>query len=102
MSLPEFPTISPALTREDAINQIISSIAMEELALSHIINAEGEKMQYILGTIPGSTGPQPTIEQVLKANDSVRAVLQSTAEIQMALRSKLQNALSASAQTDAP
>ena len=30
-------------------NEIISSIAAEELSLSHILNAEGEKLQYVLG-----------------------------------------------------
>jgi len=99
MSLPEFPTISPPLSREDAINQIISSIAMEELGLSHIINAEGEKLQYILGTIPGLTGPSATIEDVLKVNESVRSVLQGAAESQTLLRSKLQNALSSAVLT---
>jgi len=93
MSLPEFPTITPPLSREDAINQIISSIAMEELGLSHIINTEGEKLQYILGTIPGISGPGATIEDVLKVNESVRAVLQSTTESQTLLRSKLRQAL---------
>jgi len=98
MSLPEFPSES-SLTREEAINQIISSIAMEELGLSHIINAEGEKMQYILGTIPGLSGPDATIEDVLKVNDSVRSVLQSATESQSLLRNKLQNALSSAVLT---
>ena len=39
------------------MNQILSSIAMKELGLSHILNAEGEKLQYILGTLPGLIGP---------------------------------------------
>ena len=52
MSMPSFPNIDPPIQREDAVNQILSSIAMEELGLSHILNAEGEKLQYILGTIP--------------------------------------------------
>jgi len=93
MSLPEFPTTTPPLSREDAINQIISSIAMEELSLSHIINAEGEKLQYVLGTIPGITGPSATIEDVLKINESVRAVLQDATESQTLLRSKLEQVL---------
>jgi len=93
VSLPEFPTITPALSREDAINQIISSIAMEELGVSHIINAEGEKLQYVLGTIPGMSGPSATIEDVLRVNESVRAVLQHATENQTLLRSKLQQAL---------
>ena len=49
MSLPSFPVVNPPIEREDAVNQILSSIAMEELGLSHILNAEGEKLQYILG-----------------------------------------------------
>jgi len=32
MSLPSFPNIDPPIKREDAVNQILSSIAMEELA----------------------------------------------------------------------
>lgn len=51
MSLPKFP-INPAdITRDDAINMILTSIAMEEVGLSHILNAEGEKIQYVLGTL---------------------------------------------------
>ena len=48
MSLPSFPVVNPPIEREDAVNQILSSIAMEELGLSHILNAEGEKLQYIV------------------------------------------------------
>lgn len=59
MSLPSFPVVNPPIEREDAVNQILSSIAMEELGLSHILNAEGEKLQYILGTLPGLSGPPP-------------------------------------------
>jgi len=98
MSLPEFST-GTSLSREDAINQIIASIAMEELGISHIINAEGEKLQYVLGTIPGITGPGATIEDVLTVNQSVREVLQHAAESQSLLKNKLQNALSSAVLT---
>jgi len=98
MSLPEFTTgTSPS--REEAINQIIASIAMEELGISHIINAEGEKLQYVLGTIPGITSPAATIDDVLKVNESVRAVLQHATESQSLLRNKLQNALASAVLT---
>ena len=96
MSQPSFPSVSPPITREDAVNQILVSIAMEELGLSHIINTEGEKLQYILGTIPGLSGPPATVDDVLSANESVRSMLDSVAQNQLFAKAKMQNALSSS------
>ena len=96
MSLPNFPNIDPPIQREDAVNQILSSIAMEELSLSHILNAEGEKLQYILGTLPGLSGPAATVEDVLSANKSVRNLLKTAVQNQLFLKSKMQGALEAS------
>ena len=96
MSLPSFPNIDPPIQREDAVNQILSSIAMEELGLSHILNAEGEKLQYILGTLPGLSGPAATVEDVLSANESVRDLLKTAVQNQLFLKSKMQEALEAS------
>lgn len=98
MSQPSFPS-SLGITREDAVNQILSSIAMEELGLSHIINAEGEKLQYILGTLPGLTGPAATIEDLLNTNESIQNLLQNASYNQLLLRSKMQQALAASEMT---
>ena len=94
--MPNFPFNPEQLTREDAINQILSSIAMEELALSHILNAEGEKLQYILGTLEGTTPPEATIEDVLKVNDSVQKMLQTAMQKEMMLSNKMETALGAS------
>ena len=96
MSLPSFPNVDPPIRREDAVNQILSSIAMEELGLSHILNAEGEKMQYILGTLPGLSGPAATVEDVLNANESVRGLLETAVQNQLFLKGKMQGALDAS------
>ena len=96
MSLPSFPTVDPPIEREDAVNQILSSIAMEELGLSHILNAEGEKLQYILGTLPGLSGPPATVSDVLAANESVRSMLETAVQNQLFLKSKMQGALTAS------
>lgn len=82
-------------SREDVINQIVSSIAMEELALSHVINAEGEKIQYILGTLSGVSSPAASIDDVLKVNSSVRQTLKTILQNQMFLNNKLTDALSA-------
>ena len=96
MSQPSFPVISPAFTREDVINQILSSIAMEELGLSHIINTEGEKLQYIIGTLPGIPGPGAIVEDVLAANDSVRNMIDAIFQNQLLYKSKMQSALASS------
>lgn len=96
MSQPQFPNIDPPIGRDDAVNQILSSIAMEELGLSHILNTEGEKLQYILGTLPGQPGPGATVEDVLNANESIRSLLDAAAQTQVFLKSKMQSALEAS------
>ncbi len=96
MSLPSFPVTDPPIQRDDAVNQILSSIAMEELGLSHILNAEGEKLQYILGTLPGLSGPPATVSDVLAANESVRGLLETTVQNQLFLKAKMQGALEAS------
>ncbi|MCL2188398.1 MAG: hypothetical protein FWC16_07810 [Defluviitaleaceae bacterium] len=94
MSLPVFPDHSNTPNREEVINQIISSIAMEELALSHILNAEGEKLQYVLGTLNDNNGLRPSIDEIIKVNDSVKDLIEAVMFSQMFLRAKLKDALS--------
>ena len=88
MSLPTFPPIEPPLSREGSINEIISSIAAEELSLSHILNAEGEKLQYVLGTLPGLE-TAAALDEVMQVNQSVQETLSSVMEQQMMLTGKL-------------
>ncbi len=57
MSLPGFSNVDPPVQREDAVNQILPSIAVEERGLRHILHTEGEKMQYNPGMLPGLSGP---------------------------------------------
>ncbi len=92
MSMPSFPAHGADLTREEALTMIIASIAMEELALSHIVNAEGEKLQYILGTLPG-TKPCACPQDVLAVNKSVASLLDVVAQNQMLLKNKLEKVL---------
>lgn len=93
MSQPQFP-LTPDLTRQDVINQIISSIALEEVALSHVINAEGEKIQYAVGTLPGLVNPA-TLADVLDINDSAGNLLSTVLENQILLNGKLADAMQA-------
>lgn len=81
---------------------IIASIAMEELALSHIVNAEGEKLQYILGTLPGSRKPCASTQEILAVNQSAAALLDTVMQSQMLLKGKLEKAPEAGGRKPAP
>lgn len=81
---------------------IIASTAMEELALSHIVNAEGEKLQYILGTLPGSRKPCANTQEILAVNQSAAALLDTVMQSQMLLKGKLEKALEAGGRKPAP
>ncbi|WP_302620021.1 collagen-like protein [uncultured Oscillibacter sp.] len=94
MSMPTFPQIAPPLTREGSLNEIIASIAAEELSLSHILNAEGEKLQYVLGTLPG-LGEAATLTEVMQINQSVQDTMSDIMEQQMLLSGKLSAAMTA-------
>jgi len=94
MSMPSFPPNGADMTREEALTMIIASIAMEELALSRILNAEGEKLQYILGTLPGSR-PCAAPKDVLAVNKSVTVLLEAVTQNQMLLKNKLERVLEA-------
>ena len=95
MSLPTIPTITPSisLNRTQVINLLLASVALEELGLAHIINAEGEKLQAVLGTLPGLTVATPSISILLSVNREVRRALQTVLKNQMLLEFKLEDIL---------
>jgi len=86
MSMPKFPNLE-CLTFEQAINSILTSIAMEEAALSHILNAEGEKVQYVLAKCAD-------IKDVIAVNESVACLVEIINDLQLTLKSKMRLALS--------
>ena len=88
------------INREDAINQILYSIAMEELGLSHVINAEAGKLQYVLGALAGSSGSADAMDQVLRASEGMQKVLDTISNNQMHLRAKLSDTLNYAASLD--
>ncbi len=97
MSMPNIPNIDAEvnITSLDVKNILISSIGFEELGLAHIINAEAEKIQYVLGTLKkGQPGLSPDLEDLLKLNDSVNTTLKTVLKQTMLLQFKLEDALS--------
>lgn len=87
MSMPSLPEPNPDLTKEQALNMILTSIALEETALSHIINAEGEKIQSVLAHYPCN------VDAILSVNNSVKETLEVVMQNQMLLKSKMEKAL---------
>lgn len=94
MGFPTVPNITPTInvSFQDSVNLLLASIALEELALAHIVNAEAEKIQFVVGTLtPGS--PVPTISDLLSVNQDVRKTLQTVIKKEMLLQFKLENVI---------
>ena len=52
MSMPVIAMPCNPITMAQAVTDLLESIALEETALSHILNAEGEKIQKVLAQEP--------------------------------------------------
>ncbi|MEG1877479.1 MAG: choice-of-anchor A family protein [Lachnospiraceae bacterium] len=74
-------TTTAPLPWEQAITDLIESVALEQTALSHILNAEGEKIQKIIAI--------GTSADVLKANASVKNMTESITRLELVLQDKL-------------
>jgi HAMP domain-containing protein len=78
------PVITPGEgSRDQAITDLIQSVALQEAALAHIMNAEGEKMQKIIGL------DNVTSEELLALNKSVGSMINSITRLEMMLQAKL-------------
>lgn len=103
MSFPNIPNITPtiSITTSEAIRLLLSSIATEELALAHIINAEAEKIQFVLGTLHTGTKLSPSVVSItnlLDIDNSVQRTLQDVIKKEMLLQFKFENILDLIAQ----
>ncbi|WP_064094028.1 hypothetical protein [Rossellomorea aquimaris] len=86
MSMPNIPNIKPDidLKREDVISLLLASIALEEIGLSHLLNAEGEKLQKSISLANCS-------DDLLNANKSVERMLRTIIKKEMLLQFKLED-----------
>lgn len=89
VNIPVFNNL-PDFKPEDAALLVLTSIAMEEMGLSHILNAEGEKIQWILGTLQGGapSPAYPTVAEVLDINRSVLDTLEAVVAKNLILNMK--------------
>ncbi len=96
MSMPNVPNITPeiTITAQQCEAMLLAAVALEEMGMAHIINAEAEKIQYVLGTLSTSDPTtQPTIQDLLDIDDSVAAMLRSTIKNQVLLSFTLEDVL---------
>ncbi len=92
MSMPKFPEPNPDFTQEQALILILSSIALEEAALSHIMNAEGEKIQHILNRT--QCGDHAAfLSNIVEVNKSVTSLLEMVQQNQTILKNKMEKVL---------
>lgn len=88
MSYPNIPDLNPhiQLKREEVINLLLTSIALEEISFSHLLNAEGEKLQQALRQ-PLSLG------EILALQRGMERTLRNTLKAQMLNQFKLEDIL---------
>lgn len=79
MSAPELPP----KTIEESIADLIQSIALEEAALAHILNAEGEKIQKLLSLCNDA-------EELIRFQHGLSTILQAVIKTEMLLQFKLE------------
>lgn len=79
------PVITPSqTTREQSVTDLIESVALEETALSHILNAEGEKLQAVIAMTAITTS------ELLCVNKSVQSMVNAVTRLEMVLQAKLE------------
>lgn len=83
MSVPVINKSDRPVTREQAITNIIESVALEEAALSSILNAESEKIQRAVCFAKDE-------KDLLKINASVQSMISTITILQTVLHAKLQ------------
>ena len=90
VSLPNIPDIKPkiSLDRCKTVELLLSSIALEEISLSHLLNAEAEKLQYFLKK------ESLCLQDFLRLNQSLNKTLRTVITSQILLHFKLADTLS--------
>ncbi|MGI6610194.1 MAG: hypothetical protein ACOX4G_06745 [Limnochordia bacterium] len=86
MGLPEFPELPTAPTLDELRLLLIETVALEELALAALINAEAEKVQAVADA--DVLGPV-SAEELAAINKAVAEVINAAACKEDRLRQKL-------------
>ena len=86
MSMPSI-SIEP-IDINNAINNVIASIALVEAGTSHIMNAEGEKLEKMVEL--AENDPNITVSQITRINESVSDTVTAIGVLEASLAKKMQ------------
>ncbi|MBA2872913.1 hypothetical protein HNQ85_003228 [Anoxybacillus calidus] len=92
MSMPKIPKMSHRPDKEEVIIDLLESIALEEVALSHILNAEAEKIQAFVGNCLDFP-TKPNNHEIIKFNRSVQDLIETVVMKEWLLLKKLENVM---------
>lgn len=94
MGMPKVPeNTPPTIDVCNAVAWVVTSVAYEELALAHIINAEGEKIQKVIWDCTVKVADGQEMQDILTVNESVKEMLQTIICKESVLFVKLAQAL---------
>lgn len=87
MSMPNIPNITPEINicREDAISILYMSVAMQEIGLSHILNAQGEILQQVVA----KNECEYCLPELIKINESSNQMIDKIHALEKTLVDKI-------------
>lgn len=90
MSMPNIPDIKPKIdiSIEETVKLLLASIALEELSIAHIMNAEAEKIQEVV-----KCGGNDKLNNLVCVDKSVEKILKSLIKKEMLLEFKFDSVL---------
>lgn len=99
MGMPEIPEGKHRPSLEETIVDLLESIALEEMALAHLMNAEGERMQ---ATVKGYQQEDVSYQQVQQSCEGTRTLMNSLIMKEWLLFNKLTTVLAMDIPSSSP
>ncbi|OEH93773.1 hypothetical protein [Bacillus solimangrovi] len=93
MGMPNFPyrfNELPDLDKDQVLLFLLATVGQEELALAHIMNAEGEKIQAAVAKFESG---RLSVDELLAINDNVNDTLKTVVKKEMLLEFKVDKIL---------
>jgi len=92
VGMPQIPKAPHRPDKKEVIIDLLESIALEEIALSHVLNAEAEKIQAFVGKCLDFP-TKPNNYEIIKFNKSVRNLIETVVMKEWLLLKKLEDVL---------